>query len=69
MGVLYATGEGVDKDYQKAFTYFELSAKEGNASAQFHLGIIYHDGLGVPQDLEEAARYFKLAADQGYTGK
>ena len=46
--------------------YF-LSAKAGNARAQYQLGLCYESGNGVPKSVEEARRRFGLAAAAGVT--
>lgn len=46
--------------------YF-LSAKAGNAKAQYRLGLCYENGNGVPRSVEEARRRFGFAAEAGLT--
>ncbi len=65
LGVKYATGTGVPKDYEQAVIWFRKSAEQGLAAAQANLGNAYHDGLGVAQDYLTALLYFRHAADQG----
>lgn len=59
------------KDYQAAAHWFELAAKQGNASAKYELASMFEHGRGVPQDFSEAARLYKAAAEahvEGATG-
>ena len=53
------------KDYKEAVRLYRLSAKQGNAEAQYSLGLMYDKGQGVPQDYKEAVRLFRLSAKQG----
>ena len=55
-----------NKDYQKAFSEWKVSAEAGLADAQFDLGVLYAHGLGVRQDLGEAERLYQRSAEQGY---
>jgi uncharacterized protein len=55
-----------NKDYQRAFREWRVSADAGMADAQFDLGVLYAHGLGVPQDLGEAERWYRQSAEQGY---
>ena len=64
LGVMYAKGDGVPQDNQKAVKWFRLSVDQGNADAQFNLGVMYDKGQGVSQDLKEAVRWYRLAAEQ-----
>ena len=36
--------------YKTAADWFELAAKQGNASAQYNLGALYNQGRGVKKD-------------------
>ena len=53
---------------QKAEDY-RLEAKQGDASAQFHLGVCYYDGNGVLQDFKQAVYWFTKAATHRSTRK
>jgi TPR repeat protein len=46
--------------------YFELSADQGNANAQFNLGFQYSIGEGVDQDYDKAFQLFQMSANQGF---
>lgn len=65
MGRLYASGEEVPVDSQKAVQYYELAAGQGNAEALFYLGLMYHAGLGVEKDIGKAVSTYERAAEQG----
>jgi uncharacterized protein len=68
LGILYATGRGVEQDYGEAIKWYSSAADRGSASAQFNLGLMYANARGVPQDHGEAAKWFRKAADQGLAG-
>jgi TPR repeat protein len=65
IGVMYATGRGVDQDDAQAATWFQRGADQGYVRAQEHLGYAYRKGLGVSTDYIKAVALFKTAADQG----
>ena len=72
LGVIYATGQGVQQDHAEAVKWFrqalrklQLLAEQGDASAQFSLGGMYYSGWGVQQDYAEAAKWYRKAAEQG----
>lgn len=65
LGVCYARGIGVPKDYDEAVRWFRMSAGDGNELGQYNLGICYEKGLGVRVDKIEALRLFQLSSEQG----
>jgi len=65
LGVLYARGRGVAKDYAEAGRWFRKAADHRIAAAQFNLGVMYAHSLGVPRDYALAHMWFSLAAAQG----
>ena len=68
LATTYYEGNGVEQDYEKAFTYWERSAAMGNMDAQFRVGFCYFYGIGVKQDYSNAAVWFTKAAEQGEKG-
>jgi TPR repeat protein len=68
LGVLYADGRGVPRDYGLAARWFRRSATSGMANAQFNLAVLTERGLGVPADAAEAVRLYRAAAEQGHAG-
>ena len=40
LGVMYASGQGVPKDYAQAVKWYRLAADQGDARAQFNLGLM-----------------------------
>jgi len=65
LGLMYATGQGVQKDYQQAVKWYRQAAEQGFAEAQSNLGVMYKNGQGVPQDYKEAIKWWERAAGQG----
>jgi len=65
LGVAYATGVGVEQDYEQAMRWYRASADKGHAAGQYGVGVMYQYGDGVPRDLAEARRWYELAAAQG----
>ena len=57
LGVFYATGQGVTKNYAEAAKWFRKAAEQNFAKAQSHLGLSYAEGEGVPKDYVEGYRW------------
>ena len=73
LGRMYAAGEGVAEDEERADYWnaraaenFRVAASRGDANAQYELGLMYEDGEGVPESSVEAMRLYRLAAEQGH---
>lgn len=65
MGWHYYHGDGVPKNLEESFKWFQKAANLGEASAQFNVGMMYQKGEGVKQDLAEAAKWYRKSAEQG----
>jgi len=61
----YGLGFGVDRDEEKAFKYFEISAKEGNEYGQYRLGDCFGNGTGTEKDRKKAFYWYLKSAEQG----
>jgi len=68
LGMMYATGKGVTKDYQQAVGLFRKAAEQGDAGAQDFLGVMYAKGQGVAKDYQQALVWLNKAAEQGEAG-
>jgi len=66
LGVLYAEGQGVVRDDNKAGELYRKAADQGYAPAQFNLGVMYEAGRGVDKDLTRAAKLWQQAAEQDF---
>jgi len=65
LGLIYANGFGVAKDYGKARDWFEKAAAKHNADAMYNLGRLYELGQGVTKDYGKARDWFEKAANRG----
>lgn len=65
LGVMYAKGNGVERDRAQAFEWYMKAAEQGLPEAQFNLGQMYRTGAGVEKDDDEAFRWLIKAARQG----
>jgi hypothetical protein len=65
LGLLYARGQGLPKDYRLAIQWYRRAADQGDTLAQFQLGVLYANGQGVARNYEEAVLWYRRAADQG----
>ena len=50
LGVMYANGQGVEKDNIEAVKWYRKAAEQEFADSQHNLGIMYADGLGVTKE-------------------
>ncbi|KAG2199583.1 hypothetical protein INT47_012183 [Mucor saturninus] len=64
MARIYYHGLGVDRDLEKAFQLFKISADQGQAKAQCQLGNMYCTGEIMPQNDNLAFALFEKAANQ-----
>jgi len=51
IAMLYLRGEGVAKDYVKAYEYMKISAEQGCIEAQLYLGMAYTSGCMFEPDI------------------
>ena len=63
LGICYANGQGVAKDYVEAVKWFRKAAEQNFAQAQFILGGRYGLGEGVAKDEAEAVKWYRKAAE------
>ncbi len=67
IGIMYDSGDGVEKNPNKALEWFKKGAANGSAKAQHNLGAIYLNGEnGVSKNWDEAKKWYSLAASKGY---
>lgn len=68
LGYMYLYGEnGVDIDYKKAFTYYNMAAAQNDNIAINNLGSLYFSGIGTEKNFTKAAQLFDKAAKLGNT--
>ena len=61
---LYGTN-GVQKDSNKAFEYYQMAAEQNNPIALNNLGSLYFNGIGTNPDVKKAVALFTKAAELG----
>lgn len=65
LGMMYANGQGVERDEREAAKWFTNAAKQGVSQAQFRVAEMYEQGRGVPRDYESAYAWYAVAAKLG----
>ena len=65
LGIMYARGRGVDKNYGKALIWFRRSALLGYAPAMANLGTMYQIGVGVRRNYPQAYMWLRVAVVLG----
>ena len=65
LGICYANGNGVEKNFSEAVKWYRKAAEQGYAQAQYNLGNCYAFGKGVEKNLNEAVKWYRKAAEQG----
>lgn len=68
LGIMYAQGKWLERDWNESLRWFELAAEQGNARAQNYIGSLYVlDKTGIPNDYEKAKVFFEKSAAQNYS--
>ena len=62
IGVMHAHGQGVERNYPEAESWYRQAAEQGRARGQALLGSMYAAGRSVPQDFVLALKWLNLAA-------
>ncbi len=65
-GAMYARGQGISQNPEKAFMWFKEAAKFGRPDAEHRLGMMYDYGYGVRKNHRKAIRWYQKAVDHGY---
>ena len=65
LGLMYASGQGVEKDEAQAVQWLRRAADQSEANAQLNLAVMYANGRGVAQDYGQAVQWCEKAAAQG----
>ena len=66
LAILYFTGQGVEKDIERAFKWTLAAAQQGHTAAQFNLASLYSEGDGTKKDMDKAVEWFTHAARAGH---
>jgi TPR repeat protein len=69
LGLLHQTGEGVGKNPELAFYYYNLAyangQRVGNVDATKNIASYYENGIYVPKDINKALEWYQKAKAQG----
>ena len=65
LGMMYATGRGVERDYEAAMRYYQAAARMGSAHGIEGIGVLYANGQGVTRNTGEALAHWLVAAAAG----
>lgn len=63
---MYYYGDGIRKNYAKAFSWYQKAAEAGNVDAQYNLGFMYEYEQGTELDFVQAVFWYRKAAKAGY---
>lgn len=67
LGAMYFSGNKIERDYKKAYSYFKLGSEWGNGASTFMLGHCIYEGKGVEKNWRTGFDYMsKGAADAHY---
>lgn len=67
LGYMYEKGQGVAKDHERMRTWYQRSADNNYAKAQYKVAVGYAFGLGgLPQSDEDATKWLHQSAANGY---
>jgi len=66
LGLMYARGEGVQKNEREAFHWFHKAARNNHVEAKFYMGLSFEQGRGVKKQAQLARYWFKIASKAGH---
>lgn len=66
LGVMYANGVLVERNYKTAREWYQKAARQGDARAAYELGLMYEIGRGVVEDRHQAAYWYEQGALRGH---
>ncbi len=67
LGLLFARGQGITPNDDKALQWWQLAEKNGNTHASKMLGLLYNLGRGVGRSEAEAIKWYEQAAQTNDT--
>lgn len=62
LGDMYFSGNEIERDYKKAYSYFKLGSEWGNDASTFMLGRCIYEGKGVEKNLRTGFDYMSKGA-------
>ncbi|RGB30585.1 hypothetical protein C1646_817829 [Rhizophagus diaphanus] len=65
LAVHYKNGEGIEKNLEKAFHWYQKAAENGHTGAMNNLANGYYNGEGTEKNLEKAFHWYQKAAENG----
>lgn len=65
VGLMYENGWVVQRDLDRAITWYRKSADQGYGAAFNNLGVLYEQGNGVQRDRAKSVAFLRRAARQG----
>lgn len=65
LGRIYALGESVAVDHDRAISWYRTAAAKAEPEAEFQLGVAHEKGLGVARDSRIAVEWYRKAAQRG----
>ena len=65
VAIKYYNGTLFEKDYIKAFNWFQRAATVYNNNSLFYLGVCYQFGFGCIKDDKKALEFYELSAKRG----
>ena len=68
LAMMYAKGEGVQKNPRVAFNLFHRAAKKGHVEAKYCMAVNFDKGFGVIKQEELARHWYNIAAKAGHRG-
>ena len=66
LGILFFTGQGVERDADAAYRWTAAAAAQGHIAAQFNLATLFITGEGTAKDVESAVEWYSQAAKAGH---
>jgi TPR repeat protein len=65
---LYLRGQGIDRDYAKAFAlFYDAAARGRDPDAQYAVAVMLERGMGVAKNQAEALKWYSRAAKAGHS--
>jgi hypothetical protein len=68
LAMMYAKGEGVQKNPRTAFNLFHRAARKGHVEAKYCMAVNFDKGFGVIKQQELARHWYNIAAKAGHRG-
>ena len=66
LAILYATGNGIEKNETKAFDLLFTSADQGYPDAEYNMAMACHFGLGTTRNDSEAFKWLEKSASANH---